>query len=162
MANRKIHIDKNKYFFKRWYIRCETALPPCVPSPPPPPPPCPTPVLMQGFHPPHSLQPPLLLGMAGAGSAGAVHSGFAQQSRARAQHLIQFVLPRLKYEMVASQNVQRTGKEGESACWNLNFNENDFNPSVRPGGNGTGARVLGMKPPRLCLPVPSHSASGSC
>lgn len=57
------------------------------------------------------------------------------------------------------KNVQRTGKEGEGACRNLNFNENDFNPSVRPGGNGTRAQVLEMKPLGLCVPVPSPSAS---
>lgn len=37
------------------------------------------------------------------GLVPAAHAGFAEQSRARSQHLIQFVLPRLKYEMVASQ-----------------------------------------------------------
>lgn len=52
----------------------------------------------------HSLQrPPFLSCSLQRGLARAAHAGFAEQSRARSQHLIQFVLPRLKYEMVASQ-----------------------------------------------------------
>jgi hypothetical protein len=36
----------------------------------------------------------------------------------------------LKYEMVASQKRSKDGEGGrDGACRNLNFNENDFNPS---------------------------------
>jgi hypothetical protein len=44
------------------------------------------------------------------GLAGARHAGLGEQSRARFQHLIQFVLLRLKYEMVASQTFKGQGR----------------------------------------------------
>lgn len=50
------------------------------------------------------------------GLAPAEHAGFGEQSRVWFQHLIQFVLPRLKYEMVASQMFkggQGRGRESE-------------------------------------------------
>lgn len=44
------------------------------------------------------------------GLAQAEHVGFREQSRVWFQHLIQFVLPRLKYEMVASQTFKGEGE----------------------------------------------------
>ena len=43
----------------------------------------------------------------------AEHAGFGEQSRVWFQHLIQFVLPRLKYEMVASQTFKGRRRESE-------------------------------------------------
>lgn len=47
------------------------------------------------------------------GLVRAEHAGFGEQSRAWFQHLIQFVLPRLKYEMVASQTFKGQGVPAE-------------------------------------------------
>lgn len=50
------------------------------------------------------------------GLVQAEHAGFGEQSRVWFQHLIQFVLPRLKYEMVASQTFKGWGEGREHAC----------------------------------------------
>lgn len=47
------------------------------------------------------------------GLVQAEHAGFGEQSRVWFQHLIQFVLPRLKYEMVASQTFKGRRRESE-------------------------------------------------
>lgn len=47
------------------------------------------------------------------GLVQAEHGGFGEQSRVWFQHLIQFVLPRLKYEMVASQTFKGRRRESE-------------------------------------------------
>lgn len=47
------------------------------------------------------------------GLVQAEHAGFGEQSRVWFQHLIQFVLPRLKYEMVASQTFKGQRRESE-------------------------------------------------